>query len=115
MKTYFGFAISDSMFPSEANAVKTEISVEQIRNLANAGELTPCLNPSHKATIDVMESRFDIHVNIPERAPMVSLNVGDRVIVMGVRGLPRKEGRAEYTPNEIEGAKFSFSIWTRIA
>lgn len=31
---------------------------------------------------------------------------------MGVSGLPRLEGRHEYTQAEIDGAKFDFSLWT---
>ena len=48
--------------------------------------------------------RFGIDVVIPEKPPIVSLHPGDSVIVMAVRGLPRLEGRHEYTPEEVAGA-----------
>ncbi len=59
-----------------------------------------------------MRRRFGIEVPIPERAPRVLLESGDSVVVMGVRGLPRLEDRHEYTDSEVEGAQFSFSIFS---
>jgi len=111
MKTYFGFGIAPSMFPSNCNIKKQELSVEQAKGVIAEG-VTSCLNPSHKATIDVMESRFEVRVEIPAKAPSVQLQNGDRLVVIGVSGLPRLEGRHEYTPEEVQGAKFAFSLFT---
>mgnify|MGYP001189961302 FL=1 len=109
MKTYFGFAIADSMFPhsAECTILRRELDVEAAREMI--ADAIPCLNPSHKATIAAMRDRFGIDVSIPETPPRVELQDGDRLIVMGVRGLPRLTDRHEYTAEEIEGAEFRFS------
>lgn len=109
---FFGFALADSMFANIANEVvivRKEISPEKVREMAANGELTPCLNPSHQATIEAMRLRYGIDVSIPETPPRVALQFDDSVIVMGVRGLPRLTDRHEYTEEEIASATFSFS------
>lgn len=111
MTTFFGFGIAPSMFPTACSITKKGLTPEQAKIIIEEG-VEPCLNPSHKASIDAMRSRFGIEVSIPEKAPVVKLNDGDRLLVMGVSGLPRLEGRHEYTDAEIAGAKFEFSIWT---
>ena len=113
-KTYFGFALADGMFAGvgECTITRRPMEVSEVREMAEAGALTPCLNPSHKATIDAMHQRFGIYVPIPEHAPFASLGYGDSVVVMGVRGLPRLTDRHEYTDEEIASAAFSFSVYT---
>ncbi len=109
---YFGFAISDSMFQGYCVIRRRGLTVADVKAMAEAGELTPCLNPSHKATIDAMRARYGIDIAIPEQPPRVSVGVGDAVVVMGVRGLPRLTDRHEYTAEEIASATFSFSEYT---
>ncbi len=111
-KKYFGFALADSMFEGDCDIRRRSLTAEEVRAMAEAGELTSCLNPSHRATIDAMRTRFDIDVEIPEQPPRVSVGVGDSVVVMGVRGLPRLADRHEYTEEEIASAIFSFSEYT---
>jgi hypothetical protein len=111
MKVYCGFAIADSMFPAECRIVKHQLTVEIVHIAVSNGAI-PCLNPSHAATIAAMKERFGITVAIPEKAPLVNLQPGDSVIVMSVRGLPRLEGRHEYTPEEIEKASVAFAEYT---
>ncbi len=111
MRTFFGFGIAPSMFPSDCEISTRELTPEQAKAIIAEG-VEPCLNPSHKASIDAMQSRFGIEVAIPAKAPIVKLGLGDRLLVMGVSGLPRLEGRHEYTVEEIAGAKFNFSLWT---
>lgn len=110
--TYFGFALADSMFTGDQLIHRRPIGVEEVKKLAEAGELTPCLNPSHRATIDAMRQRFGIEVEIPEVPPRVALNPGDSIVVMGVRGLPRLTDRHEYTEEEIASATFTFSEYS---
>ena len=111
-KVFFGFALADSMFQGDVQIARRSLSVEQVRELVQAG-VVPCLNPSHVATINAMKARYGLEVAIPEKAPQVQLGAGDSVIVMGVRGLPRLDAtRHEYTEAEIESATFSFSIYT---
>lgn len=111
-KTYFGFAIADSMFSQECEIVRKVVPVEIVKVWAANGELTPCLNPSHVATINAMRERFGIEISIPETPPKVELQSGDNLIVMGVRGLPRLTDRHEYTSEEIAQASFTFAMYS---
>lgn len=105
MTTFFGFAVADSMFPATATIKKEPFtfSKEEVESAV------PILNSTHTATIAVLETQYKVKVAIPEKPPSVSLQPGDAVIVMGVRGLPRLTDRHEYTPEEIAGATFAFS------
>ena len=107
--TFFGFALADSMFAGDCSIVRTKITHEEVKKMAENGELVPCLNPSHAATIAAMKERFGIEVDIPKAPPQVALSEGDSIVVMGVRGLPRLTDRHEYTEEEINAATFSFS------
>ncbi|MEI8103745.1 MAG: hypothetical protein WCG84_02490 [Candidatus Moraniibacteriota bacterium] len=51
-------------------------------------------------------------VAIPETPPRVAVGVGDSVVVMGVRGLPRLTDRHEYTAKEIASASFTFAQYS---
>lgn len=108
MKTYFGFALGDSMFSGACTIRRRSISIEEVRAVVASG-VESCCNPSHKPTIDAMRAKYGIDAPIPADPPCVSLELGDRIIVMGVRGLPRRQDRHEYTPEEIAGASFAFS------
>lgn len=99
------------MFPADCNIRKQTLTVEQAKEIISGGVVS-CLNPSHKASIDVMQSRFGLSVEIPPKAPSVVVQVGERALVMGVSGLPRLENRHEYTPEEVNGARFSFALFT---
>ena len=114
MNKYFGFALADSMFTGNCDIRRKTLAADEVRELATAGELTPCLNPSHQATITAMRKRYGIEVEIPETPPRVALKAGDSVVVMGVRGLPRLTDRHEYTEEEVAQATFSFSEYTVI-
>ena len=109
---YFGFALADSMFTGDCDIKRTSIQPEDVKKMAEEGVLTPCLNPSHAATIAAAKERFGISIEIPETPPKVSLGHGDSVVVMGVRGLPRLTDRHEYTEEEIASATFTFSRYT---
>lgn len=111
MKTYFGFALADSMFVGDCQITRCTLSVEEVKAMVAQG-VESCCNPSHKATIGAMRSRFGIDVSIPETPPRVVLGSGDSIIVMGVRGLPRLTNRHEYTDEEIAQATFTFSAYT---
>lgn len=109
---FFGFALADSMFTGDVAISRRSLTPEQVKEMASSGVLTPCLNPSHKATIDAMRERFEIEVAIPETPPRVALGAGDSIIVMGVRGLPRLTDRHEYSKQEIDSAQFLFAEYT---
>lgn len=109
-KTYFGFALADSMFEGDCVIIRKSLSVDEVRALIADGVLS-CLNPSHVATISAMRERFGFDVEIPPTPPRVSVGNGDAVIVMGVRGLPRLTDRHEYTESEVASATFTFSLY----
>lgn len=110
-KSYFGFAISDSMFSGDVTLHRCKVSPDMAIAYVKRGDVISCLNPSHKATIDAAVS-IGLEVEIPETPPRVSLVPGDEIMVMSVRGLPRLTDRHEYTPDEISKAKFEFAFWT---
>ncbi len=110
-KIFFGFAVADSMFPNSCVIDRKSLNIEQVKDYIEAGVI-PCFNASHEATFFAMNSRFGIKLEIPEVPPRVSLNPGDSVIVMGVRGLPRLTDRRHYSFEEISSASFVFSIYT---
>jgi len=115
MKLYFGFAVSDSMF-GNVTIVRQTMSPEDAGFLleTTSREIVSCCNSSHVPTIEALRTRYPdiaIRVNIPEKPPLVKLVPGDALMVMSVRGLPRLEGRHEYTSEEITNASFEFSIW----
>lgn len=110
--TFFGFALADSMFTADCTISRKSLTAEQAKEVIAQG-VEPCLNPSHQATITAMQVRYGIDVAIPATAPQVKLSVGDSLLVMGVRGLPRLDAtRHEYTADEINGATFAFSLYT---
>lgn len=110
MKTYFGFAIADSMFPE--NCLLRKETFKGIVPKAEIESAISCVNVSHQATIEALRNRFGIQVVVPIMPPKVSLDYGDQFIVMSVRGLPRLTDRHEYTQQEIDQATFNFSIYT---
>jgi hypothetical protein len=112
-KIFFGFALADGMFAGDCSIRRRKLTVEQVRVQVAAG-VEPCLNPSHAATIHAMRDRFGIDVPIPASPPRVVLGLGDSVVVMGVRGLPRLTDRHEYTVEEVAQATFEFHEYTVI-
>jgi len=110
MKKYFGFAVADSMFPE--NCTMKKKTIKGFIPKAEIESAISCVNPSHQATIDALHNRYGIQVVVPDVPPKVSLNDGDELIVMSVRGLPRLTDRHEYTQQEIDSATFTFSVYT---
>lgn len=114
-KIYFGFAISDSMFNGELILQRTEVNANyaksQLEEAEENGNLVIACNPSHGSTLNVLKSKHDITIDIPATPPSISLNKGDRLILMSVRGLPRLTDRHEYNDEEISKATFTWAIW----
>jgi len=109
MSTYFGFAISDTMFSGDLTLRRRELNIEQVRELVDKGVISG-INPSHKGTVNLLkELRLD--VEIPKSPPNVQLGPGDELIVMSVRGLPRLTDRHQYTPEELADAEIEYSLW----
>ena len=111
-KTYFGFALADSMFgTNDISISRVRLDIEEVKKEIEVG-VEPYLNPSHAATITAIRSLFGINLPIPQTPPRIELSSGDSLIVMGVRGLPRLTNRHEYTNDEIKQAEFIFSKYT---
>lgn len=108
MNNYVGFAFSDSMIPDNLNAYFSSISVEEMKEFINTEEYISVCNPSHQATIVALKEKFDISINIPGRAPKVLLKKGDILYILKPNGIPRLEGRNEYTQKEVDNATFVF-------
>lgn len=104
--TYFGFAFSPAMLATLPSHVDfLEVDIED--NKAIIADAVSCLNPSHTATIDALQSRFGINATIPSAAPRVTLQPGDTLLLLQVFGLPRLGAdRKEYNASEIAGAAF---------
>lgn len=117
-KVFFAFAVADGMFRGDAVVRRSEISAEAAKaavdEAAGGGWLVSACNPAHIPTIGAMRGRYGIDVPVPEKAPHVTLERGDALVVMSVRGLPRlQDGRHEYTEEEVASATFSFAKWVR--
>src|SRR5947209_1282320 len=110
MTTFISLAISDTMFPHEADLSKKSISPEFVRDALANGDLVSALNPGHASTIDVIRRKFGFELPVPEEAPKVALVSGDRLIVLQAQ-LPRlKEGETHSTET-VERAAIKFSLW----
>ena len=113
VKTCFGFAVSDSMFEGDLIVTRENLELDEVKDILSKDGTKLCLNPFHISTINAMNNRFGIHVEIPEKPANISLGKVDSLVVMQVRGLPRlPQDRKEYTQEEIDSAGFTFSRWT---
>ncbi len=109
---YFGFSIADGMFPTECAVRRAPLSIERVKSLLERGYVS-CCNPQHEASLRAASVRYGLEIAVPEKALLVSLQSGDRLIVMSIRGLPRlQENRHEYTEAEVAQATFVFGLWT---
>lgn len=112
MTTFFAFAVADSMFPGDCEAARYAISLDEAKlEIAEAASLVVACNSSHEATIKALKNITGIDLPIPAKPPVIKMQPGDRLIVFSPRGLPRLEGRHEYTQDEIDSAEFVFGLW----
>lgn len=110
MKTYITLAISDMMFPDECSMSKVSIDAEHVKNILKSEDIVSILNPSHTSTIGVIKRKFDIDLPIPERAPKVSLQSGDQLMVLQAQ-LPRLVEGQVHSQEIVENAQIKFSLW----
>jgi len=111
MTTFISLAISDTMFPDFAEMRKRSIDPAAVAKAVNAGELTSALNPSHAATIDVIQRKYNFQLPIPDRAPKVQLQSGDSLIVLQAQ-LPRLAEGETHSAETVEKVAIKFSLWT---
>ena|SRR2546430_2275630 len=109
---YVSLAISDTMFP-EGQFKKEALSVDEAQDWLNILEhhIVSAANPSHAATIDALNRRFGIDLPVPDKAPSISLQSGDRVLVFQAR-LPRLAEGERHSQETVDNAAFNFSLWT---
>lgn len=112
-KTYFGFAVADSMFPASCVVRRAAKTPQDVKAQLESATVIAALNPSHEATVRAATERYGLRISVPAEAPKIALETGDRFLVMSVRGLPRLAApRTEYTSAEIAGAEFAFGEWS---
>lgn len=107
--TFISLAISDTMFPDDANLSKHTITPDDVKSILAAGVIS-ALNPSHASTIDVIRRKFGFELPIPDRAPKVALESGDQLIVLQAQ-LPRLAEGEVHTSETVENARIKFSLW----
>jgi len=111
---YFALAFSGAMLPRRAIivVVKTEMNLEELKKemeekIKGGVKINYILNPSHKATIQVLQ-KWEIPVEIPQTPSRVELSARDVLYLVQVTGLPRLTDRHEYTSEEINRAEWRF-------
>jgi hypothetical protein len=110
MTTFVSLAISDTMFPDNASLSKQSISSDDVRLILQGSQVLSALNPSHKSTIDVIKRKYWIDLPIPDKAPKVSLQSGDQLVVIQAQ-LPRLAEGEAHSQETVENAKIKFSLW----
>src|SRR5712692_1976994 len=108
--TYVSLAISGTMFPEDCNIEKMGISPEGMQAALKRDNIVSALNPSHKSTIDVIRRKFGFDLPIPERAPKVSLESGDQLIVLQAQRPRLAEGEV-HSQETVENAQIKFSLY----
>lgn len=110
-KVYFGLAIADGMFDPTAAISRRPLTADEAKAIVESGQAVSACNASHANTLAALKTKHGIEISA-QGAPKVALKVDDSIVVMSVRGLPRLEGTAQYTDEQIAGATFAFGIWT---
>ena len=113
-KEYFGFALASSMFFGDCQIQRKHLSSDEVSPafVARCEAAINCCNASHTETVKAAYERFGMSLQIPAKPPTVSLESGDSIIVMSVRGLPRLTDDRHYTETEIQSASFEFVVYT---
>ena len=105
--TYIGLALSAQMVSGTGRLAFEQVPIDQIK----VDGLVSCANPSHKASLEALKTRYGIDIPVSDKAPKVSLvNVGDAIIVLQITGLPRET--REFTTEEVAKAGFSAMKFT---
>jgi hypothetical protein len=110
VKTFIALAIADSMFACDAQLVRRPLTIEEVKAIVADGVMSG-FNPSHMTTIAALNTKHGIVVEVPEKAPMIKLAVGDRLVVMSCR-FPRRLAEGEvWTAEEVMATQFAFGVW----
>lgn len=109
--TYVGLALSSTMFCGEALISRFQLSADEAAELIRGEDVVSCLNPSHVATIEALQERFEIEIPIPETAPKVCLEPGDTLLVLSAKFNRRLAEGERYTAEEVQAANFEFVVY----
>lgn len=109
---YVSLALSDTMFP-EGQFKKDILLLQeaQERLEINRHNIVSAANPSHKATFNALSRRFGIDLPVPDKAPEIALQSGDRILVFQAK-LPRLAEGQVHSQETVDSAEFKFSLWT---
>lgn len=110
MTNYVSLALSDTMFP-EGGFRKAMLSTSEARFFLQRNKVVSAANPSHKATFNALSRRFDIDLPVPDKAPEIALQSGDRILVFQAK-LPRLAEGQVHSQETVDSAEFKFSLWT---
>ena len=114
MTIYISLAASATMFPENGSIRMESITAQTVQDIIDThpeSEIVSALNPSHASTIDVIRRRYGLELPIPERAPKVSLQSGDSLVVIQAN-LPRLAEGAVHSDETVQNAPISFRFWT---
>jgi hypothetical protein len=110
MTIFFGFTLAESMIPEGAIMYKQVITQEQGAELIKQG-VKPCLNQSQQALVNIAER---LGVDITSVAVKAEeLSIGDSLLVLSALSLPGPQTIEDQ--EEVNSAKFKFTLWTRLA
>lgn len=113
MSNYVSLAISDTMF-QDGTFKKQSITARNAQDwLHLTSDIISAVNPSHAATIDVLNRKFGVDLSVPTTAPKVTLVSGDILLVCQAN-LPRLAEGETHSDETVENAEFRFSIWVAL-
>ena len=110
MTTFISLATSATMFPMDGFIKMEEIRPEDVQVAIEHGAIS-ALNPSHAVTINAIQRKYGVKLPVPEKAPKVSLNAGDALIIVQAN-LPRLAEGEMHSDQTIESAQITFRKWT---
>lgn len=104
MTKYVSMAFSLNMVEPPFTMVCKEMPPEVFVERYKEGDFISALNPSHAGSIDAFERKYGVSLDIPEKAPMITLKSRDSIYVLQFNfGRRLKEGE-RYTNEEVQNA-----------
>lgn len=113
MKIFISLAVSATMFPERGQIDMRPLTILEVEMFLQHPTLESALNPSHKTTIDAVYRKYGLQLPVPEKAPKVSLEQGDSLIIIQAN-LPRLAEGEVHSDEIVENASISFRLWSVI-
>lgn len=86
------------------------VGYKRIKELLSS-EYVSCCTGSQKPVLDIVERRFEIHVEIPFMPERHRLKKGDKVIIIVVANIRRLQADERYTARELGKARIFFRLY----